>query len=214
MKKLAKPSVIFDFDGTLADTFNLFVDALEEATQRKVPMSDDEIMKLRGLSTEGVMKELGIKKWQLPLFIYRGKKAIARRSNLIQLFEGITDQVRQLHVNGYSLFIVSSNNYETISKVLKENQIADCFDDIVSGAGLFGKAKRLKKLIKKYSIIVERSAYVGDETRDIEAATSIGIKSIAVGWGYSTPESIKLKTPDGYADSPDVLGKVILSVIE
>lgn len=212
MDTKSRSAIIFDFDGTLADSFDIFVEALQEATRMQTPMTDAEILKLRGLSTRGVIKELGIKKWQLPLFIYRGKKGIAHRANRVHLFDDINDQVRQLYDSGYSLYIVSSNNRATIEKVLNEAQIADCFVDIVANAGIFSKAKKLTHLMKKYDIAPERSVYAGDESRDIEAATSIGMKSVAVGWGYSTPESLVSMKPDGYAKSPKMLAETIVSV--
>jgi phosphoglycolate phosphatase-like HAD superfamily hydrolase len=51
--------------------------------------------------------------------------------------------------------------------------------------------------------------YIGDETRDIEAAKKAGIKSIAVTWGYNTKAILDNSNPDFLCESTDALKETI-----
>src|SRR5262249_47226042 len=56
------------------------------------------------------------------------------------------------------------------------------------GAGLFGKARKFRKVMKRMGVSPPGTICIGDETRDIEAATAVGAASGAALWGYATPE--------------------------
>ncbi|HEX7633447.1 MAG TPA: HAD hydrolase-like protein [Candidatus Saccharimonadales bacterium] len=67
-------TVIFDFDGVIADSGAIFAETLEEILGRE-PFTDAEIKEMRHSTPLGMMKMLGIKKWQVPRIAAKGKKA-------------------------------------------------------------------------------------------------------------------------------------------
>ena len=72
---------------------------------------------------------------------------------------------------------------------------------------LFGKAAKLKKLVKAAGIAPEEVLCVGDETRDIEAAKAAGLSSAAVTWGYMKEEVLRKWEPTLVVGSiPELLG--------
>ena len=125
----------------------------------------------------------------------------------IKLFEGVELILKQLRKR-YRLGIVSSNSEENIKKILKENGVDKLFDYIYSASSLFGKHKNLKRLIKKYKLNLEEVIYVGDEDRDILAAKKVGIKVVAVTWGYNSKEKLMKEKPDYLVSSPKELEKI------
>jgi phosphoglycolate phosphatase len=82
-----------------------------------------------------------------------------------------------------------------VQKILKNNQL-DVFDFVYEAKVLGQKSKVLEKIIKKYEFEKENTVYVGDETRDIEAAQKAGILSAAVGWGFNDIEVLNNLNPD------------------
>lgn len=72
-------TVIFDFDGVIADSGEIFAETLQEVLKRSEPFSDEEIKTLRNSSAQEVIRILGIKKWQIPRFVIQGKRGIAAR---------------------------------------------------------------------------------------------------------------------------------------
>ncbi len=65
------------------------------------------------------------------------------------------------------------------------------FSHIDGGSSIFGKAKRIKRVLNILNLNKEQAIYVGDQTTDGEAAHKAGIDFAAVGWGYTSAEKIK-----------------------
>ena len=202
MNKLA----IFDFDGTIADRFEISLQVATELLGRPRP-SKDEIEMLRALSTKAVMRRLGIRPWQLPKLLVRGRKAMAARVSEIEMFTGLESVFEQLHTANIKICIMSSNDRLVIESFLDQHQCQDYFDAIVGGVSLFKKAGELKKIKKQYSIDHNDIVYVGDETRDIIAAKKVGVRSVAVSWGYNSESALKDLQPDILVKTPEQLAK-------
>ena len=90
---------------------------------------------------------------------------------------------------------------------MDQHQCQDYFDAIVGGVSLFKKAGELKKIKKQYSIDHNDIVYVGDETRDIIAAKKVGVRSVAVSWGYNSESALKDLQPDILVKTPEQLAK-------
>jgi phosphoglycolate phosphatase len=160
----------------------------QEVTGRTVPLTQEEIKQLRGLPLKQVIKYLKIRSWQIPKL----PKAIG-----------------QLQRDGYKMYILSTNSPANIEKFLKANDINDCFVDIYGDIGLRGKAAGLKKLIKRQKLAKALCLYIGDEVRDIEAARKVGIKVVAVGWGFNSSQALKMAQPNAVILKPNQLLEVV-----
>lgn len=193
-------AVIFDFDGTIADSFEVFVEVLSEAINHK--FEKDEIAKLRGLPTRQIMKELGVKKWQLPLIAIKGKRSLGNKMERVEPFAGINEVLKELHGKDYKIYILSTNTNKNINEFLKKYGLDELIDEVYADIGLFAKVKWLKKLMSKHKLSPAECVYVGDETRDIEASHKVDIKCIAVTWGYSTPASLESHKPYALVKKP------------
>src|SRR5687768_5032104 len=111
---------LFDFDGTLADSALWFLNEInqiaEELKLRRIEESDFE--KLRGYSTEQVMKFLRLPRWKLPILLNRMRKAAARDDSDIKLFPGIESMLAHLQKRDITLGVVSSNAEGNIRRIL------------------------------------------------------------------------------------------------
>ena len=85
------------------------------------------------------------------------------------------------------------------------------FDFIYSGT-TFGKSKVINKLLNQNNINPQQAIYVGDETRDIEAARKSNIRAIAVSWGFNSKELLAAQNPDFLIHQPNELIDVIGSL--
>jgi phosphoglycolate phosphatase len=79
------------------------------------------------------------------------------------------------------------------------------FDFINTSIRIWGKSKGLKNLISKNGFAVEDIVYVGDETRDIDAAKKVGVRVAAVTWGYNSYEKLASHNPDYIIQKPQDL---------
>lgn len=188
--------IVFDFDGTLADTFDVIKNiAMQEYSEYDI---DLELFKSEG--AKGLLKMLGIPRWKIPGMILNVTSKL-RNSKEIKLFPGIVELLNQLKKD-YKIGIVSSNSQEIIYDTLREYELDDLFEFVYSESSLFGKHLVLKKMCSKYKIDPDDVMYVRDEDRDIVAAKKANIKTIAVTWGFNSREKLSRETPDYLVDSP------------
>lgn len=194
-------NVIFDIDGTLADSFNIFVESLEAVLQRPEPLSQEQIADMRGLTTHEIIAQLDVKKHQLPHLVTKGRREVARRMHRVEAFPDIPEIMRDLGTD-HKLFVLSSNSKPLVEDFLARNHMTDSIQSVHTGVSIFGKARRLSGLLRKEGLVPQATVYIGDETRDIEAARNVGIQCIAVAWGYSTPDALVAHKPDVLVRSP------------
>ncbi|MDB5688102.1 MAG: family hydrolase, partial [Rhizorhabdus sp.] len=102
-------AIIFDFDGTIADSFEVIVDIFGSITGKKEKASDEEIAELRGQSLQNVARHVGIPMWKIPFLLTRGRYMMGRRMDQVPIFEGMGKVIEELHAEGHELLIVSSN---------------------------------------------------------------------------------------------------------
>lgn len=201
-------AVIFDFDGTIADSFTIFLDALKAVASQAPDLSTAAIDDLRKSTTKEIIKKLGIKPWQIPRLIVKGRQEISNRMNQISAFEGMPELLRQLTTQ-YEIFILSTNSAENISNFLAKHDLAETVIKVYGSIGLMGKSASLKKLLAKQKYTPEECIYVGDETRDIDAAHKTGLPCVAVKWGFNHPDVLATFQPEAMAGSPKELGKAL-----
>ena len=189
--------VIFDFDGTLADSLTWFRTALGDVVDKHglPPICEEKAEKLRGMAPKAIMDELQIPAWKLPFIAADVRARAAENVNQIHLFDGIPEILGQLRDAGLELAVVSSNGEVAVREVLGE-ELSALFSQFACGAALFGKAGVFRKVMKKAGVTPERTLCVGDEVRDIEAAHEAGCRAAAVDWGFATAEILSASAPD------------------
>jgi phosphoglycolate phosphatase len=188
--------VIFDFDGTLADSTAWAIRAVRPLAERFKfrCVTEDEIAMLRGRTSREIIAYLGLPLWKVPLVAAHGKKMMAAEAHSIPLFSGTGDLLRGLSAAGLRLAIVSSNSEATIRSILGPD-LAGLVDHYGCGAAIFGKAAKFKAVVKAAGVAKARVLCIGDETRDIEAAREAGLACGAVEWGYATRRALADHSP-------------------
>jgi HAD superfamily hydrolase (TIGR01549 family) len=206
--------IIFDFDGTLADTF----DALVSISNRLAiefgyaPTTPEELPKVRNLSSREIVKQSGISVLKLPFLLKRVRESLHNEIQYLNPISDIKEALTQLINEGYFLGILTSNAEENVIPFLKKHGMQGLFSFISSETSLFRKDKSLKKLMKINNLSSEEVIYVGDETRDIEASKKINIKVIAVSWGFNSGEVLAKHNPDFLIHKPSELIEVLRSL--
>ncbi|KAA2234831.1 HAD hydrolase-like protein [Salinarimonas soli] len=202
--------VIFDFDGTLADSAAWFHGVINGVALRYGfrTVSDEDIPRLRRQDNRAIIRHLGVPAWKLPFVANHMRGLAARDADRIRLFEGAEALLRGLKERGLVVAVVSSNREDSIRRIMGP-EVAGFVDVFACGASLFGKAAKFGRVMRLTGIAARETIAIGDEARDIEAATQAGIASGAVSWGYADPDFLRERSPTVlFERMDDIVGAV------
>ena len=204
--------IIFDFDGTLADTIDILLSITNRLSAEFgfKSATKEELAQLSNLNSWQILQYSGISIFKFPLLIRRLKAELHSEVPHIQLFPGIKEVLLELKKRGFQLGIITSNSRENVLGTLEKNGLQDTFTFIYSGS-TFGKHKVINKWLRIENIHTEKVVYVGDEIRDIDAAKKTGIKVIAVGWGFNSHEALAAQNPNFLIERPQELIEIMNS---
>lgn len=194
---------IFDFDGTLADTFPLFVPLTNRLAERHGfrPIDPAEADALRGLDTRELMARLGIRAWQMPRIAADYRTMLEAPGTPVPLFAGVPQMLESLAAAGLRLAVLTSNTRQVVERAL--GPMAARFEAFDCGVSLFGKGRRLRRLVRTSRADPGRTIYVGDELRDLAGARQAGIAFGGVAWGFARPDVLRTAGPDRWFDRMD-----------
>lgn len=201
----AAPSntLIFDFDGTLADSLEIhrqIYNVLAQKYQRPL-IAPENIDDLRHLSMREFLRTMQISLWRLPLFLRQARQIQREQKLEPDIFPGIAELIAMLAPH-YQLGILTSNTVENVERFLQVHEIRQHFSWIMSEKALFSKTQKLRSLQKRYHLDPQKTCYVGDEVRDIEAAKAAGFPVVAVSWGFNSHKALVAAKPRAIIDSP------------
>jgi phosphoglycolate phosphatase len=195
--------IVWDFDGTLADTLALSVDTFNAIAARYGFRQLDDLTEERGLNTRAFFRRHRIPLWRLPFLAEEYRKAVRDHMPSIRLFAGLAELVRDLREAGLRVGVLSSNGAENIRTCLAANGVEEAFDFVVGYSRLFGKATSLRKVLRQEGVAPRQLLYVGDEVRDAEAARQAGVDFAAVAWGFNAADLLSRHAPTFLWTHPD-----------
>jgi phosphoglycolate phosphatase-like HAD superfamily hydrolase len=198
-------TIIFDFDGTIADSFELMLEIAEEIAGIKRP-SDEVIAYYKQFPLTKVVRELHIPITRIPRLILQGRQKMHERIHEVHAFKGMPEVLEKLHEHpDYHLLLMSSNSEQNVRIFLRENNLERFFDNVEGNVGVFNKAASLKKTLRRNHLDAKNCYYVGDEVRDVVAASKAGVEPIAVSWGYQARDALAKYHPFALVDKPSQL---------
>jgi phosphoglycolate phosphatase len=197
--------VLWDFDGTLADTFSFMASAYNALAVRRGlrPITDFEA--IRGLSPWAFLRTLGIPLMRGPSLLAGVLATVRPDMPNVRLFAGMQEALNTFGQAGCRMSILSSNSRENIMDCLGANGVAGLFESVLGYRRIFGKGDGIRRFLKGRIKPGERAVYVGDEVRDIMAARKAGVDVAAVTWGYNTRKLLAEHTPDYLIEQPEQL---------
>lgn len=199
---MPKQLILFDFDGTIVDTFPVF---LAFASREGFTYEAGKIGELRNLSMREAITKFRIPGWRVMLLALKFHRYFRKASNGVRLIGGVDTAVRKLHDAGHMLGIVTSNSAANVRTILKHEDLTDCFEYVFAERNVFGKARSLRKIVRLLGTDPAEAWYVGDEVRDVEAAREAGLQSVSVTWGFNSDSVLRQAHPNRLVGKPDEL---------
>lgn len=205
-------SLVFDFDGTLADTLEEGVKIYNElAAQYDLrAIAEGELTALRHMKLNEFLDHVGVSRRHVPKLLYRGTKMLKARISSLPLINGIGEELQDLRNKCEHFGILTSNSVENVNLFLKSHGLEDVFTFVSSTSKLTGKAKYLRSIRRTFSMQPNEMVYIGDEIRDIKAAQKACIPIASVSWGFNSAKSLTAAKPDYLLHHPKELHQLVV----
>jgi phosphoglycolate phosphatase len=203
---MKKQLLIFDFDGTIANTWVVAGRILREMSHEfsLPPFEDEQLYDLKGKHIREVVNLAGLNWWQLPRFLTKARSLFKAYIEHVPPIVGMPETLQDLRQQGYKMGILTSNAEESVATFLESHQLTG-FEFILSPNSLFGKAPIIKKVLKYRKLAHQEVIMIGDEVRDINAAAKAGVDSMAVSWGFNSVELLQSSEPTHLVHTPEEL---------
>ena len=192
--------VIFDFDGTLADTKENIILTFQ-MTMKELGVeikSRQECAATIGLTLEDAFKVLypgmAAEKYALLRDTYRRIFKENRKILVPGLFPEVMETLEELHRRGYLMSIASSRLSPSLHSFLEDMKIAHLFEYAVGGDNVEHPKPApdaVLQILRHYNLSAEEAFVVGDMPFDINMATNAGVKSCGVTWGNADAAQLK-----------------------
>jgi phosphoglycolate phosphatase len=200
-------NLIFDFDGTLADTFPLVVEITYDITRaRRLPPA--KIETLRSVPLVQAVRQLGGRPWDVPFLILLTRRAMFARIDEVPAFRGIVKAVKELQAEGHRLFVLTSNRTRNVEAFLQKHGLEDYFDGIYR-SNMFRKGNGIKRMLKAKRLAPEHTYYIGNEAADIDAARGEHVRAVAVTWSGQDESVLSDALPYAIAERPEALLTIV-----
>lgn len=194
--------LIFDWDGTLADSIGRIVESMHVASERSgFQLRDDFAVKgIIGLGLPEAIRTLypGIEDEQLIVFRqHYADHYIASEAVPSPLFEGVEESMEAFRADGYHLAVATGKARRGLDRVLKSHGW-EVFFDITRAADETASKPHplmLEQIVAHCGVRPEQALMVGDSSFDLQMARNAGMDSVAVSYGAQSIDALKLFEP-------------------
>lgn len=200
-------AVVFDLDGTLADSIPLTIYSIKE-TIRQITgktLSDDDITKEFGpVDTEIIKKLLGEESKENGVELYV-KTFSENFDSFIKPIDGIYELVTYVKESNFKIGLFTGRGLRVSRIIIEKLGLSNLFDFILSGDDTTKPKpdpEGILKVLDKLDVSPKESIYVGDFDVDVLASKTAGVLSVLALWSSTSSEELVELNPDKYFKSP------------
>lgn len=201
-------AVLFDLDGTLADTLPLCIAAFRSAIEPATGavLSDAEIVATFGPSEEGTIGKLAPNHYDACMAAYLAHYE-RLHSGWPDLFADMRGLLDDLRARGVRLGLVTGKGGASTQLSLRQFGLADYFELVETGSPNGPrKADALRIILATWQLASTDAVYIGDAPSDITAARAVGMPVVSAGWAETSDSAaLAAMAPDYLATSVDAL---------
>lgn len=209
-------AVIFDLDGTLADTFPLIVAAWNAALGETLgrDFSTEEVTARFGIPDAAMLRrelndhpepviEAALEKY---FRHYEGAH------DMVQAFDGVPQMLQILHERGVPMGVMTGKGRRPADISLKLLGWTKYFGSVVTGEDVTLQKPAPDGILlaaQELGVAPSHCAYVGDSPADIGAGQAAGMFTIAAAWHTFYSDRLRAAQPDAWAQSPARLIEIL-----
>jgi len=191
-------AVLFDWDGTLADTaeasFRCYVRTFDAFA---IPFDREMYARTYSPNWYLTFRALGLPEEHWPAADTRWLAHFAEER--VALIDGAREVLQSLCARGISTGIVTSGGRERVSRELEAHGVAAHIHACIYGCDVAQKKPHPEGLVRcldGLGVDAADAVYVGDSPEDIEMARGAGVTSVAIPGAYPNREALLAARPD------------------
>lgn len=209
-KSGATSAVLFDLDGTLADSLELIRHTYFEVFQAMgIPWGNDDVMRWIGRPLRAIADHFAGKA-AADYFIKRYQYNYHRDHDLYTaLFPGTLEMLQGLKEKGAKTGVVTSKGRPGTMRTVEFTGIAGYLDVIVTAHDVEKHKPLPDPVFKAMDLLLSKAGetiFIGDSHFDLEAGKSAGVRVLGVSWGICSVEELMVHEPEGILNCWDDLG--------
>ena len=191
-----KKVIVFDFDGTLANSNELEKDTMTVTVEcfSDTGFEKENIYNYYGPSEKGIIRRLVPEDrfeeaWKFYLNYYD-----KLQKETLTLFDGMSDLISSIREKGGRVFLLTGRSSETLSLSLGYLNLENAFEKCYSGSeeGVV-KGSNMNRLIEEYHLNRDEVLYVGDSRSDVRSMNEVDIDSLSCGFSHDESYQKKLE---------------------
>ena len=208
--KKTYPCLLFDMDGTIADTSEgiykglrymagkLGIEELPEDVMHTFlgPPLTGSLMKAYGMTEDAAVEAVRV---------YREYYSVTGVMEC-NPYPGFCETVKKLADNGVKIFVATSKPTPFAEKIVEKFGLGDCFTAVI-GSNIDNtrskKAEVIQYILDTYGLDKNECLMIGDKSNDIDGAKACGIDSLAVTYGFGSLEELEDAGPTYIVGSPE-----------
>lgn len=177
-------AVIFDLDGTLAETLPVVVEAFQLTLEHfdLPPLSQSEIFHYFGPTEDGVIKAMfgDVSASAVPMFYANYQMLLVDN---VAPFPGIRDLLSACKAEGLRIGVVTGKSERGADMTLEALGLGELFEFVRGGSSTgVVKSRAITELLSVWGIAAGIAAYIGDHPIDVREARDAGVLALAAGW--------------------------------
>lgn len=217
-KKLSAKLIIFDLDGTLADTVESITEAMNAAlTEIGLPLRDEAYIRRsvgngsRTLCVRVLPEDRRDDATVAKLLKIYDRTYGETYMHVKSLYPGMTDAIEALHARGYKMAVFSNKQdayVKNLSRALLPEGYFDAAEGQLDGRPIKPDPATALEICARLGIAPEDAVMVGDGETDVELSLRGGLTPVSVTWGFRSREQLAAAGGkifvDSTADLPDI----------
>jgi len=206
--------VVFDFDGTLVDSYPLIEQAFAEVMRahRLEETARELFRRSRGLPLPEQMKRISPELWEDLVHTYRTADAALGHA---QVFPGIPSLIRRFKRTGLRLGVVSCKRHLLVDAELEATGLRSAFDVVVGFEDVTPTKPApdpLLHAIGRLQLSLGNTLYVGDSMVDLETGRAAQVRTVLAAWGLAPELRDEFKDHPLWATRPSDMLALVLPV--
>ncbi len=204
--------IIFDFDGVLADSFDTFYPLIRDGMSHVgLSLSPSQYRDFFiGNVHQGFKDFIKNENKHASFLKFRSSnydKYYYDKRHKAKFFPEVLNFLKKINKTNI-LTIASSGRQKNVISLLKKNHVRNLFPLVIAN-GSINKSGMIKKILNKFNKKAEESVMVTDTVGDLKVAKKMGLKTIAVTWGFHSAKILKSEKPDYLVNNFEMLYKSI-----